>query len=120
MEIDPKISLQICKQDRMQTTLISKGRMTLPIAVRTRLALKAGDHLLVIIQDDDTIILKRPPNAGVTALRGLLYRPRRALTVDDMDVRVAVHLGAKHRPGETFRSGPRAASSAPARPARAR
>ncbi len=104
----------------MQTTLTSKERMTLPIAVRTRLGLKAGDILLVTIQDDDTIILKRPPSADVTALRGLLYRPRRALTVDDMDARVAVHLGAKHRPGETFSSGPRAASSAPARPTRAR
>ena len=83
----------------MQTTLTSKGRMTLPIAVRTRLGFEAGDHLVVTIQDDDTIILKRHPSAGVTALRGLLYRPKRALTVDDMDARVALHLGAKHQPG---------------------
>ena len=83
----------------MQTTLTSKGRMTLPIAARTRLGFEAGDHLMVTIQDDDTIILKRPPSAGVTALRGLLYRPKRALTVDDMDARVALHLGAKHQPG---------------------
>lgn len=55
----------------MQTTLTSKGRMTLPIAARTRLGFEAGDHLMVTIQDDDTIILKRPPSAGVTALRGL-------------------------------------------------
>ena len=83
----------------MQTTLTSKGRMTLPIAVRTRLGFEAGDHLVVTIQDDNTIILKRPPSAGVTALRGLLYRPKRALTLDDMDARVALHLGAKHQPG---------------------
>ena len=50
----------------MQTTLTSKGRMTLPIAVRTRLGFESGDHLMVTIQDDDTIILKRPPSAGVT------------------------------------------------------
>ena len=43
----------------MQATLTSKGQMTLPSAVRTRLGLEAGDHLLVTIQDDDTIILKR-------------------------------------------------------------
>ena len=45
----------------MQTTLTSKGRMTLPIAARTRLGFEAGDHLMVTIQDDDTIILKRTP-----------------------------------------------------------
>ena len=45
----------------MQTTLTSKGRITLPIAVRTRLGFEAGDHLMVTIQDDDTIILKRTP-----------------------------------------------------------
>ena len=83
----------------MQATLTSKGQMTLPSAVRTRLGLEAGDHLLVTIQDDDTIILKRPPSAGVTALRGLLPKPRRALTLEEMDAGIAAHLVAKHRRG---------------------
>ena len=83
----------------MQATLTSKGQMTLPSAVRTRLGLEAGDHLLVTIQDDDTIILKRRPSADVTALRGLLSKPKRALTVKEMDAGVAAHLAAKHRPG---------------------
>ena len=83
----------------MQATLTSKGQMTLPIAVRTRLGLEAGDQLLVTIQDDDTIILKRRPSAGATALRGLLPKPKRALTVEEMDAGIAAHLAAKHRPG---------------------
>ena len=83
----------------MHTTLTSKGQMTLPSTVRTRLGLEAGDRLLVTVQDDDTIILKRRPTAGVTALRGLLSRPGRALTVQEMDTGVASHLAAKHRPG---------------------
>ncbi|UUZ64764.1 nucleotidyltransferase domain-containing protein [Polaromonas sp. P1-6] len=33
------------------------------------------------------------------ALRGLLSRPKRALTVEEMDAGIAAHLGAKHRPG---------------------
>jgi antitoxin PrlF len=82
----------------MQTTLTSKGQMTLPSAVRTRLGLEAGDRLLVTIQDDDTIILKRPPSAGVTALRGMLPKPKRALAVDEMDAGIATHLATKHRP----------------------
>ena len=82
----------------MQATLTSKGQMTLPSAVRTRLGLEAGDQLLVTIQDDDTIILKRRPSAGVTAFRGLLPRPRRALTMEEMDAGITAHLAAKHRP----------------------
>lgn len=83
----------------MQTRLTSKGQMTLPSAVRARLGLEAGTHLLVTVQDDETIILKRKPTGCVTALRGLLPRPKRALTVQEMDAGVAAHLGAKHRPG---------------------
>ena len=56
----------------MQATLTTKGQMTLPSAVRTRLGLEAGDQLLVTIQGDDTIILKRRPSAGTRALRGFL------------------------------------------------
>ena len=80
----------------MQTTLTSKGQMTLPNAVRTRLGLEAGDQLLVTIQDDNTIVLKRRASASVTALRGLLPAPRRALSVQEMDAGVAAHLGVKH------------------------
>ncbi|VTU19965.1 AbrB/MazE/SpoVT family DNA-binding domain-containing protein [Variovorax sp. PBL-E5] len=80
----------------MQTTLTSKGQMTLPSAARTRLGLEAGDRLLVTVVDDDTIILKRPSPKPVKALRGLLARPRRALTVEEMDAGVAAHLKEKH------------------------
>ena len=80
----------------MQTTLTSKGQMTLPSAVRARLGLEAGDRLLVTVQDDDTIILKRPPAAVVTELRGLLPRPKRALTLEQMDAGISAHLAAKH------------------------
>ena len=48
------------------------------------------------MQDDDTIILKRPPAAVVTELRGLLPRPKRALTLEEMDAGISAHLAAKH------------------------
>ena len=81
----------------MQTTLTSKGQMTLPAAVRARLRLGAGDQLVVTVQDDDTIVLKRPTIAPSGALRGLLRRPARALSVEEMDAGIAGHLAAKHR-----------------------
>lgn len=80
----------------MQTTLTSKGQMTLPSAARARLGLEAGDRLLVTVVDDDTIVLKRPAPAPVKALRGLLARPKRALSTEEMDAGVATHLRRKH------------------------
>ncbi|MEJ7686050.1 MAG: AbrB/MazE/SpoVT family DNA-binding domain-containing protein [Variovorax sp.] len=83
----------------MQTTLTSKGQMTLPSAARAQLGLEAGDRLLVTVVDSDTIVLKRPKPTPVQALRGLLARPRRALTVEEMDSGIATHLREKHHPG---------------------
>ncbi len=82
----------------MRTTLTSKGQMTLPTAVRTQLGLEAGDQLMVSIVDADTILLKRRSGAPLSVLRGMLGRPSRALTVEEMDRGVATHLGKKHDP----------------------
>ena len=54
----------------MQTTLTSKGQMTLPSAVRARLGLEAGDRLLVTVVDDDTIVLKRPESRAILSTSG--------------------------------------------------
>lgn len=83
----------------MQTTLTSKGQMTLPSSVRTRLGLEAGDKLLVTVIDDDTIVLKRPAPTSAKSLRGLLEKPRHALSIEQMDAGVAAHLSEKHRAG---------------------
>lgn len=83
----------------MEATLTSKGQMTLPSAVRARLGLEAGDRLQVTLQDDDTVVLKRVPSAPAKALRGLLPRPPRALSVEEMDAGIASYLAGKHARG---------------------
>jgi AbrB family looped-hinge helix DNA binding protein len=79
----------------MHTTLTSKGQMTLPSAVRSQLGLEAGDQLSVTILDAETIVLKRRVSHSVSALRGLLPRPTKALTLREIDAGVAAHLGHK-------------------------
>ena len=80
----------------MHATLTSKGQMTLPGPVRARLGLEAGDQLLVTVLGDDTIVLKRKPQAAAKPLRGLLARPAESLSVEQMDEGVAAHLRSKH------------------------
>ncbi len=82
----------------MQTTLTSKGQMTLPSAVRARMGLVAGDQFLVTLVDADTIILKRPSVAPSPSLRGLLKPPQKPLTLEEMGAGIAAHLKAKHAP----------------------
>jgi antitoxin PrlF len=84
----------------MQTTLTSKGQMTLPAAVRAQLGLEPGDRLVVTVIDADTIVLKRPAAAS-TLLRGVLARPMKALSVEEMDSGIARHLSRKHGHGRT-------------------
>lgn len=79
----------------MHTTLTSKGQMTLPSAVRSQLGLEAGDQLSVTVIDAETILLKRRVSHVVSSLRGILPRPEKALTPQEMDDGVAAHLGRK-------------------------
>jgi antitoxin PrlF len=82
--------------DTVQTTLTSKGRMTLPSAVRAQLGLVAGDQLLVSVLDGNTIVLKRPALAPNPSLRGLLKPPPKALTLAEMDAGVSALLKTKY------------------------
>jgi len=52
----------------MTTVLSQKGQIVLPSAVREQLELKPGDDFEIIVEDDDTISLRRiskPANAGL-------------------------------------------------------
>lgn len=52
----------------MTTVLSQKGQIVLPVPVRKRLRLVPGDDFEVIVEDDDTITLRRvrgPANRGL-------------------------------------------------------
>lgn len=55
----------------MTTILSHKGQIVLPGAIRRQLALEPGDDFEVILEDDDTITLRRisrPANRGLVDL----------------------------------------------------
>jgi len=70
-----------------ESTLTSKGQITIPKAVRERLHLETGDTVYFDVREDGTVILV-PRNEPVEAFVGLLKgkaKRRRPLTVEEMN-----------------------------------
>ena len=60
------------------STLTSKGQLTLPQAIRARLSVQSGDTVDFVIEPDGTVVV-RAGGTDVSALRGLLHKPVRAV-----------------------------------------
>ena len=68
-----------------QTTLTSKGQVTIPKAVRERLDLKAGDRIDFIVNDAGEAVIRRV-SRSTKEIRGMLaHRASIPITVEQMD-----------------------------------
>ncbi|MCF6286967.1 MAG: AbrB/MazE/SpoVT family DNA-binding domain-containing protein [Candidatus Hydrogenedentes bacterium] len=76
----------------MESTLTSKGQITLPKALRTQLHLQAGDKVFFEQQDDGSYAL-RPRTLDVTVLKGCLNYSGPTLSLEDMDAAIARNAG---------------------------
>jgi antitoxin PrlF len=68
-------------------TITSKGQITLPKAVRTKLGLEAG-HRVEFVETDAGFLVK-PATRDIRSLKGTLPKPRRVVTVEDMNRSIA-------------------------------
>ena len=68
----------------MQATITSKGQVTVPKAIREQLHLRPGDKLDFLL-DEGGALRVEPVTEPVTALKGMLPKPRRAVTLAEMD-----------------------------------
>ena len=75
------------------TTVTSKGQITIPKRIREFLRVKPGDQVDFVI-DDDGRVLVRAGTTDIGELRGLLHRPgRRPVTLAQMDAAIARQHG---------------------------
>jgi antitoxin PrlF len=75
------------KAIRMSTsTVTSKGQTTIPKDVRDRLHVQAGDRIEFVIQDGAVVI--RAANRKISDLRGFLPKPKKAVTLKQMDAAI--------------------------------
>jgi AbrB family looped-hinge helix DNA binding protein len=70
-----------------ESTITSKGQITIPKAVREALHLEVGDKVYFDVRDDGTVVL-RARNAPVESLFGLLKdksKLKRPLRIEEMN-----------------------------------
>ena len=73
---------------KMATTITSKGQVTIPKKVRDHLGVKPGDRLEFHIDETGNVHLE-PGNKSIRALKGILPRPERTLSLEEMDEAIA-------------------------------
>jgi AbrB family looped-hinge helix DNA binding protein len=72
----------------MDSTLTSKGQITIPKEIRDWLSLKIGQRLDFSVDEAGKLIVT-PRNRDVTALRGMLRSPRqRPVSVEEMNAAI--------------------------------
>ena len=76
--------------------ITSKGQVTIPEEIRRQCRLQAGEQIEWEVTDHGTIELRKA-GGSLEALTKILPRPKRALTIEEMDRAVGEHLAEKHR-----------------------
>ena len=77
-----------------ESTISSKGQVTIPKAIRTRMRLKVGDRLCFVVEADGSVRLAAATR-DVSTLGDILPRPKRRATVDEMQLAIR-RRAAKH------------------------
>lgn len=73
----------------MRATVTSKGQVTLPVEARRRMGIRAGTKLKFAIGDNGRMEVQKVEKGSVRALKGILPKPRRKLSLSDMDAAIA-------------------------------
>ena len=71
----------------MESVITTKGRVTIPNAIREHLGLKPGDRIKFFVHPNGSVVLL--PTLPVAALRGMLKTSRPPVTIEEMDEAIA-------------------------------
>ena len=78
----------------MQSTITSKGQVTVPKPIRDRLHLKAGDTIDFVLEDESCVRVT-PVNVSVTSLKGMVPKPAVPVSLEEMDAAIAREAARK-------------------------
>ncbi len=78
------------------STLTSKGQVTIPATVRRRLALNPGDQVIFVELEGGGYKLA-PLNLPITALKGAVSKPAKAVSLEAMEAAVQAHAAERSK-----------------------
>lgn len=64
--------------------MTSKGQITIPAQIREHLGVREGDKLIITVEPDGGVVVK-PAEISIRQFAGMLGKPRRSLTLDEID-----------------------------------
>jgi antitoxin PrlF len=67
----------------LQSTMTTRGQITIPAEIREKLNLHSGNKLEFILKDGQIIVL--PINQSIKNLKGILPKPNFSLTCEEMN-----------------------------------
>uniref|UniRef100_UPI003F491794 AbrB/MazE/SpoVT family DNA-binding domain-containing protein n=1 Tax=Cupriavidus yeoncheonensis TaxID=1462994 RepID=UPI003F491794 len=70
-------------------TMTSKGQVTIPVDVRTHLGLSTGDRIEFVFNEQTGRYEVVPATRSVTALKGIIRKPAKPVSMDDMNAAIA-------------------------------
>jgi AbrB family looped-hinge helix DNA binding protein len=78
-----------------EAKMTSKGQITVPKDIRQKLHLKPGDRVRFIVEDDGRIRLL-PAKRDISELFGMLPKPKRAYSLEEIDEGIRQHVIKKY------------------------
>jgi antitoxin PrlF len=79
-----------------ESTVTSKGQITIPVEVRRRLGLEPGSRIRFVATDSDSYEIVRI-SGTIRSLKGLVPSPASPVTLADMDRAIAEQVAAEFR-----------------------
>lgn len=89
--------MELGKDPVSAATLTSKGQITIPVQVRTALGLDAGDRVEFVEMEEGQFAIIAATRR-VQDLKGLIRKPARPVSLEDMQVAIASHGSASPGP----------------------
>ena len=76
------------------STLTTKGQVTIPLDVRQRLGLDAGDRI-EFVEIENGVFAIKPAIDDVRSLKGLLRKPKKPVSIEDMKAAIRLRGAGK-------------------------
>lgn len=74
------------------STITAKGQTTIPVDIRNQLGLKPGDKVEFFLDENGQAVMKPLRKIHVSELYGVLPKPKRRLSLEEMDQAIARHM----------------------------